>query len=533
MELHRHLAGGYLFEIHSQQKNEITIAFVTPDGCHLQLVVTVRSPWFSFCTQEGLNRKRRNSAGIMPGVYERQITAVSIPPGDRQILFSLDDGHALVLRMFSAETNLLLVRNGCIVDAFKDGRKLENRPFSMTSASEPVFRTLETLAGSPALFQQNIDNAGENLSTEARLLSMLPGFDRKLVRKLMTHAENDSPEALHAVFVPLFYDLASPSPCVVEPPGQAPFFSLFEPVDSSTTTPFDTVLDALNHYSRRMYRYLHVQEQAVVLKQALTERIGKIEKELASGEKENTDEKARQYEKLGHLLTGAIGLARPEGSSVTVPNLFESEMPDLTIALRPGLNIQENAAWYFTQALKTRKKTEGTRIRHDALRKELFTLRQKRGELNSATTIEEIRNIVDSGKSKKNKTAGKNADGKEKKTPPFRTIPLTGNITLYIGRNSANNEQLTFGFARPEDIWLHARGASGSHCLLRGATMQNTSEIRRAAGMAAWYSSAKHSELVPVICTQKKYLKKDRKNPGNVIIERENVIMVKPVKEQY
>lgn len=529
-ELHEQLSGGYLFEIHSQQKNEITIAFITADGRHLQLIVTVRSPWFSLYTREGLNRKQRNTAGIMTGICERQITEVTIPPGDRQIIFSLEDRHALALRMFSAETNLLLAREGRIIDAFKDGKKLENSPFTTVADAEPVFSTLEKLC-SPERFQQAYDRSRDSVDPERALLAMLPGFDRKLVRKLIAMADDDSPEALHEAFVTLFYDLASPFPCVIERAGEAPVFSLFEPDDSSTTTPFDTVLDALSHYSRRMYRYLHLQERVAVMRRSLLEKIGKAEREIAAGDTRDLDTMAGRFETFGHLLTGAIGTALPAAGKVAVPNLFEPESPEVIIDVKPELNMQENAAWYFSHATKSRKKAEGMRLRHELLRKEIDTLRQKIDEIDAAVTPEQIQQSLSSGLPKGISPATKKTDKKEKKAPPFRTVPLTETITMYIGRNTASNEQLTFGFARPDDIWLHARGTSGSHCLLKGAHMNNTSELRRAAEIAAWHSSARNSELVPVICTQKKYLKKDRKKPGNVIIERETVIMAKPMKE--
>ncbi|NTU53247.1 MAG: DUF814 domain-containing protein [Chlorobiaceae bacterium] len=531
MELQEQLAGGYLFEIHTQQKNEITIAFVTPDGRHLQLIVTVHSPFFSIHSKEGLNRKQRNTAGIMNLLCEHKIMEVSIPPGDRQILFILDDGHTLVLRMFSAETNLLLVRDGLIIDAFKEARKLENTPFSITAATEPVFRTLELLAHSPRAFVQKLQAADGNGSGQEPLLSILPGFDRKLVRRLIDSAENETPEALHTAFVNLFYDLASPTPCVIESADQPPAFSLFQPTDSEPFTPFDRVLDALNHYSHRRYRYQQVQERAVNLRRTLADRIGRIEKELATGEPGMLKKKALQNETSGHLLTGAIGLVEPVSGEVSVPNLFEPGAPAVLMTINPQLNIQENAAWYFTQASKSRKKAAGMKLRHTALSSELAMLRQKFDELQSAASLDALQKATESAKPGKALAGGRNAAQKEKKAPPFRTIPLTGKITLYIGRSSANNEQLTFGFARPDDIWLHARGASGSHCVLRGAGMHNTTELRRAAEIAAWHSSARNSEMVPVICTQKKYIKKDRKISGNVIIERETVIMAKPLKE--
>ncbi|AAM71982.1 MAG TPA: DUF814 domain-containing protein [Chlorobaculum sp.] len=529
-ELHDRLADGYLFEIHSQQKNELTLAFVTQEGEHLQLIVTVRSPHFSLYTREGLNRKNRNTASIMTKVYERQVTGVAISPADRQISLALDDGHALVLRMFSAETNMLLVRDGVIVDAFKDARKLENTPFGETTAGTPYFRALEQLASDPALFRRKLEEGDSTVPLDRRLLAMLPGFDHKLVRRLLAITESDATEQLYSAFVAIFYDLASPTPCVIENPGEPPAFSLFPPAPEGEATTFESVIDALNHYSRKMYRHLHLRERAVAMRRELTAKIGKLEKELAANAGHDPEEISQRNERYGHLLTGAIGAIEPLDAAVTVPNLFAPGSPDVTIPLKRGLNLQENAAWYFTQAKKNRKKAAALKLRRAELRAELDHLRQKLATLDEAESTDRLQQALETSSSSGRRASG-NSKNKKEKMPPFKTIPISDKITLYIGRNSANNEKLTFGFAKPDDLWLHARGASGSHCVLKGATMRHTSEIQRAAEIAAWHSSAKHSELVPVICTQKKYLKKDHKTPGNVIIEREQVLMVKPLRE--
>lgn len=53
--------------------------------------------------------------------------------------------------------------------------------------------------------------------------------------------------------------------------------------------------------------------------------------------------------------------------------------------------------------------------------------------------------------------------------------------------------------------------------------------MERAAAIAAYYSSAKGSELAPVICTPKKYVRKPKGTQvGAVIVEREEVLLVKP-----
>ena len=114
---------------------------------------------------------------------------------------------------------------------------------------------------------------------------------------------------------------------------------------------------------------------------------------------------------------------------------------------------------------------------------------------------------------------------------PFRTVKISTSATLFIGKNAANNDLLTFTYARPNDIWLHARGAAGSHCILKGVSMNQLNEITQAAEIAAWNSAAKHSELVPVIYTLKKYVRHGKNLPaGQVIVEREEVLIVKPVR---
>ena len=54
-------------------------------------------------------------------------------------------------------------------------------------------------------------------------------------------------------------------------------------------------------------------------------------------------------------------------------------------------------------------------------------------------------------------------------------------------------------------------------------------QLLEAASLAAYFSKARKSSKVPVIYTQVKYVRKQRKfPPGKVIVEREKQLMVKP-----
>jgi len=84
---------------------------------------------------------------------------------------------------------------------------------------------------------------------------------------------------------------------------------------------------------------------------------------------------------------------------------------------------------------------------------------------------------------------------------PYRQFELEGGYEVWVGRHARENEQLTFHEARKYDYWLHARGVPGAHVILR-VPNRNQKPPRRilemAASIAAYFSEARHSSLVPV-----------------------------------
>lgn len=530
-ELHEQLAGGYVFEIHSQEKNEITLSFITNDGRHLQIIVVTKSPKFSFYTREGLNRKKRNAASLMTGLCEKEVKSVSISPVDREILFSLEGAEHLVLRLYTAETNLFLVENGRIIDAFKDRTALNGREYVFPEERSGILRQLESIANCGELFMERFRNTDSAISLQERILSVLQGFDRSLVREVCSRAQgSEIPEMLYKAFSEVFYELLDPSPCVVSNAGNPPEFTILERCPDGGVR-FERVIDALNHYTFSMRRFLHVHEKIRAIRTHIEQQIRKIRNELSGFSPDELAATAARSETRGHLLIANIYSQPQSSGSLTVRNIFEPDSPEITIPLKPGLNIRQNAESFFEKAAKSRGRLKAMEERHAVLMKTMEELTAILEAAGSVTTTDELKHFQE-------KIAGKvNIPGlaprtANRKQSPFRTVELTPGITLYIGRNAKNNELLTFEHTRPDDIWLHARGTSGSHCVLKGAGLQNTSEIQRAAEIAAWYSQAKHSELVPVIYTQKKYVRRGKKTaPGSVIVEREKVILVRPLKD--
>ena len=121
-------------------------------------------------------------------------------------------------------------------------------------------------------------------------------------------------------------------------------------------------------------------------------------------------------------------------------------------------------------------------------------------------------------------------DGKEE--IPFRVFVVDGGFEVWAGKNSANNDLLTLRYARPKDLWFHARGSGGSHVILRSGSAPGEPGKRarqQAASIAAYYSKMRNASLVPVTVTEKKYVRKPRGAPaGTVAVERESVLFAAP-----
>lgn len=90
---------------------------------------------------------------------------------------------------------------------------------------------------------------------------------------------------------------------------------------------------------------------------------------------------------------------------------------------------------------------------------------------------------------------------------------------IVVGRSPAENAELTFRFARPNDLWFHARGVPGAHVILarEDHAPPPDEDVRDAASLAALHSRAKASALVDVDYTLRKHVRKQRAAPPGLV----------------
>lgn len=115
---------------------------------------------------------------------------------------------------------------------------------------------------------------------------------------------------------------------------------------------------------------------------------------------------------------------------------------------------------------------------------------------------------------------------------PFRMYKREG-FEILVGKNARNNDELSFHFAAKNDLWLHAKDVTGSHVVIRHRAGKDLPPmvLEYAAQLAAFFSKRKQDTLVPVIYTPRKYIRKRKGDPpGLVAVDREQVIMVEPLR---
>lgn len=129
------------------------------------------------------------------------------------------------------------------------------------------------------------------------------------------------------------------------------------------------------------------------------------------------------------------------------------------------------------------------------------------------------------GKSAKSAPQARKPDG----GTPLRRVSSDG-MPMLVGKNSRQNEEVTFHQATANDVWLHARGVPGAHVIIRsGGRPLSDETLREAAALAAYYSQSRSAGSVPVDYTEQRYVRHIKGGgPGLVSYEREHTLHVAP-----
>jgi predicted ribosome quality control (RQC) complex YloA/Tae2 family protein len=233
--------------------------------------------------------------------------------------------------------------------------------------------------------------------------------------------------------------------------------------------------------------------------------------------------------------------AVPRGASqIDLPDPASGRI--LQISLNPAFSPTENMEHYFRLA---RKADRGRAIIADRLARarswqqrlstrqaQLQAISEKPTERLEALLAWQRDNTECLGETFRPMVAGEHAKTGTEPVRPFRRYRIEGRWEVWIGRSNKENDTLTHQAAAPSDIWLHAQGVTGSHVILRTGgrpELVPRRVLEKAAALAALHSKGRHSSLVPVVYTQRKYVRKPRKSaPGMAAFMREKTLFAVP-----
>jgi predicted ribosome quality control (RQC) complex YloA/Tae2 family protein len=298
----------------------------------------------------------------------------------------------------------------------------------------------------------------------------------------------------------------------------------------------------------------HAQLKAAV-QMELHERRDRLERRRRALQAEL--DRAAGFEKERHK--GELILAYMYGLA---PGQTRLEIPEeaLVITLDPDRTPLEQAQALFREYQRARAAVEGVPARLEAVELGLRYLDEIATQLDLAAdhdTIQLLRTEIAAlpddpgarppaarGEAPPAKRAPHKPGHKDRK-PRLDTRPATresrlattpgkatsrDGFTLLYGRSARQNDALTFGLARPEDLWLHARGVPGSHVVIRATGRPiPESTVAEAARLAARHSKARADSAVDVIVTEKRHVRRiPGAPPGLVTVSNERVLRVRP-----
>lgn len=249
-------------------------------------------------------------------------------------------------------------------------------------------------------------------------------------------------------------------------------------------------------------------------------------------------ERADEYKESGELLLAQSIKVKPGDEIAVVTDFATGEVRE--IALDPAVPVHANAERYFKKYRKARDAKDRLIERQAAVEARLAALVELIDQAEAAQGIDALQRVLEQTETvgaltESDRQAGQPEAAREASRYAgyrIKSLRSVDGWEILVGENSESNDYLTTKVASPNDIWLHARASASAHAVIRSQNRPasvSAAALRFAAEQVARRSAAKHSRLVAVDYTLKKYVRKPRNShPGEVTYSREKTLDVHP-----
>ncbi len=239
-------------------------------------------------------------------------------------------------------------------------------------------------------------------------------------------------------------------------------------------------------------------------------------------------DEAERFRRYGDLLKPHLGRLARGATEARVTHWTETGEAEVAVPLLPQLSPHENVARYYhlhQRLTRARAMVDARRILIAGRLEQARTL-LAHGE---AAPDEAVREAVvaearaEGLLSKAPEARHPGAAPQERRAPHRTFVSITGR-RIWVGRNARGNDELTLHLAGANDLWLHARGWTGSHVVVPGPA-PDAETLLDAATLAAHFSAARGERLVEVAATLRRHVRKPKGGaPGSVQYSQEKTI---------
>lgn len=500
-ELNHKLIGFRIDSCFSQEKDELIIGLEnTEEEFFIKCVATPSFSCLYFPKEYA--RARKNSVNLWPEILHKKIMKIAAFENERAIFMTLEENYSLVYKFFGNRPNVLLYENGNQIALFNNSL-LTDKNLLLSGFNRTLSITKDAFIGNNGDFKKVFLTWGKIVNSffESELSKRQLTMEEKWTLAINLQETLNSSEYFLGYFqnIPVLSLIALPEnvKTYTNAIQASNDFYVFYQKEFSFKNEKQHQIKILEKQKKKAENYVF--ETRIKLEKLLNER---------------------SHEEVAHILMANLHQI-PDGlEKIELFDFYKNK--NIVIKLKKDLSAQKNAENYYRKSKN--EKIEIDTINQNIVNQEINiqNIEDKLFEIKEIESLKLLKQYL-----KVNQPKMKGTEKKEL----FKCFYLEG-YEILVGKNSKNNDTLTTQYAQKEDYWFHARDCGGSHVVLKrtnNATIP-THVIEYAAGIAAFFSKRKNEKVVPVIFTQKKYVRKTKTmKEGQVSIDKESTIMVEPV----
>jgi predicted ribosome quality control (RQC) complex YloA/Tae2 family protein len=291
--------------------------------------------------------------------------------------------------------------------------------------------------------------------------------------------------------------------------------------------PLSSVMDAY-------FLHLEKEEESHLLKQRILKGVARRARRKGAllarlKDQLKTAGEAEHFKKEGDLLQANFHRIEKGRERIEVEDLFDPARPVISISLDPAKGPADNIAQYYKRFRKGKNSRIHLSRKIEELEVSLRDLEACKEQVPLLTNEEELSRLASRLGLTEAMTPARRKTRQKEAGPAARKFWSSDGLLIFVGKDGASSDRLTFRFARGNDLWLHGHQAAGSHVIIRCERNKPVplNSLKDAGLLAVHFSKLRGAARAEVIYTPKKYVRHLRDAaPGKVTVERFKTLQV-------